>query len=683
MDRSPFAPESWAELNRLLDAALDLPAAERQAWLETLPDEQAAIKPRLQALLMRSAQIETGDFLRALPRIGVSKKEEAALRPLTGHAGDAIGPYRLIRELGSGGMGAVWLAVRTDGLLHRPVALKLPHVSLRHANLAERMAREREILEGLSHPHIARLYDAGVTDEGQPYLALECVEGIAVDEYCLARGLDLRQRLRLFLQIAGAVAYAHGKLVVHRDLKPANVLVTSEGDVRLLDFGIAKLLEEGRTYETVLTQFVGPAFTPDFASPEQIRGEQLGIGSDIYSLGVILFRLVTGERPYRLDRESRGALEDAVLKAEPVRPSEVSAPALRRELRGDVDTIILKCLKKSPHERYATVHALAEDIERYLDGRPVLAQPDTAAYRLRKFVARNKLPVAAAAAVVVAILAGAGAAVWQARLALAEQKRAEEVKEFIAAIFRDANPYAEEGKAMSASELLHRAKEQVDALGTPRPALRVELLNLVGSSLMGLGDTAGAESVGTEALAESLRLLGPDHAQTVQARLLMVDVHRFRGRTPAMDQELALLKPIVTRAADARPVDLVRTLVDDAHLAVDEGRQHDAVAAAKEALDVATARLGKRHRETAAAATILAESSVMLADSRMSKAADRAQVLQTADLALDLVIHAYPGQPRHPQVLQMRATHGRALARAGYQYHRAIAELTEVLNDQR
>lgn len=681
MNRIADDARSWAELDRLLDTALSLPPAERLAWLDTLPPEHAALEPRLRSLLMRSAQIETSDFLGALPRISVSDKESAALKPPTGSAGDTIGPYRLIRELGSGGMGAVWLAERTDGILNRPVALKLPHLSLRHASLAERMAREREILATLAHPHIARLYDAGVSAHGQPYLALEYVEGVAVDEYCAQHGLGLRERLHLFLQIAGAVAYAHGKLVVHRDLKPANVLVTSAGDVRLLDFGVAKLLEDGRTHETVLTQFAGPAFTPDYASPEQIRGEPLGTASDIYSLGVMLFRLVTSERPYRLDRESRGALEEAVLNAEPARPSAVVARARRREVRGDLDTIILKCLKKDPDERYATVNALAEDLERYLSKRPVLAQDDSQWYRLRKFVARNRLAVAAATSVLLAIVVGSGVAIWQARVAQAEQRTAVEVKEFIATIFRDANPLAEQGKVVTAIELLTSARARVDQLDPSRPEIRLELLNLIGESLMGIGDAAAAEIAGKQALDESLRRFGAEHPQSVAARLLMIDVYRFSGRTPDMARELAILQPIVVRHAKERPLDLVRTLTDSAHLAVDEGRHDDSVAAATEALQVSIARLGEQHPATAGAATILAEASMIRADGRMIDPGERAKMLQTADRSLDLVRRAYPGQPRHAKVLDMRVVHARALARSG-DLHGGIAELQQVLDDQ-
>ena len=382
---------SWSDLERLLDEALDRPAAARAAWLDSLDSQFEALKPQLRALLARAAEVETSDFLATLPSVAL----EAT--PATDESGRTIGAYRLVRELGRGGMGSVWLAERVDGLIDRPVALKLPHV-IAHSGLAERMARERAILAALNHPHIARLYDAGLGDDGQPYLALEYVEGRPLDVHCRSgdngQPLDLRARLRLFLQVVNAVAYAHGKLIIHRDLKPANILVTAEGEVRLLDFGIAKLLEDGVAHDSALTELGPRALTPDYASPEQIRGEPLTVAADVYALGVLLYELLTDRLPY--PRKSRSELEHAILNIEPSPP-----------LRGDVDTIALKALKKRPEERYATANALAEDVARYLDGRPVLARPDSASYRLMKFVGRHKVGVASAAAALIAVLAGA------------------------------------------------------------------------------------------------------------------------------------------------------------------------------------------------------------------------------------------------------------------------------------
>ncbi len=265
-------------------------------------------------------------------------------------AGMLVGPYRLLREIGTGGMGAVWLAERADGMLKRRVALKLPRLAWDIPGLAGRMERERDILAELEHQNIARLYDAGVDAQGRPYLAMEYVEGRPLDVYCREHGLGVQERLGLFLQVARAVAHAHARLVVHRDLKPTNILVTSDGSVRLLDFGIAKLLEGevGResANESLLTQLGGRALTPDYASPEQIRGQAITVAVDIYSLGVVLYELLTGERPYKV--ASAAMLEDAVVRLEaPLASSVAHDKARARELRGDLDTIVAKALKKS------------------------------------------------------------------------------------------------------------------------------------------------------------------------------------------------------------------------------------------------------------------------------------------------------------------------------------------------
>ncbi len=434
MDKGDFDldPQQWATLRRLLDEALDREPAQRPAWLESLDGPLAAFKPRLRALLEPARGAAPG-LMTTLPRVETADFAPTPQRS----APERIGPYRLLREIGSGGMASVWLAERTDMLQGRQVALKLPHgdwgaygargdrAASRRAGLAERMAREREILATLNHPNIARLYDAGVGDDGQPWLALEYVTGERIDAHCEHQALGVQQRLHLFLQVARAVAHAHSQLVVHRDLKPSNILVSQAGDVKLLDFGIAKLLEQGQAVETELTQQAGRALTPDYAAPEQILGRPLGTAADVYALGVVLFELLAGRRPYRLQRDSRAALEEAILHADVPRPSSVAPAARAKALRGDLDTIVLKALKKDPAQRYATVAALAEDIERHLHERPVLAQPDSLVYRAGKFVRRNRLAVAAASAVVTALIAGTAVAVVQARIALGEQRRAD------------------------------------------------------------------------------------------------------------------------------------------------------------------------------------------------------------------------------------------------------------------
>ncbi len=318
---------SWVVLNRLLDTALDLPANERALWVDNLGPEYDSVKDRLRDLLSRADQ--PGALIGSLGALDALGESESSSSEVSG---ETVGPYRLLRELGRGGMGIVWLAERIDGMINRPVALKLPrgHWS---ATLSERMARERTILAALTHPNIARLYDAGVTAEGNPWLALEYIQGRPIDEYCRAKNLSIQERLLLFLDVAAAVAHAHSRLVVHRDLKPSNVLVTDDGQARLLDFGIARLLEDDGRTESDLTQVGGCALTPEYASPEQIQGGPIGIASDVYSLGVVLYELLTGRRPYDIKRDSRAALEDAILEAEPKKPSDAATTAaLRRRI---------------------------------------------------------------------------------------------------------------------------------------------------------------------------------------------------------------------------------------------------------------------------------------------------------------------------------------------------------------
>jgi serine/threonine-protein kinase len=481
MGKLEIDPASWTVLNRLLDDVLDRPPGERSQWVDSLTEEFAPLKPQLRELLARAASVETGEFLRTVPKFGGAAAERAS----SASPGELVGGYRLVREIGVGGMGSVWLAERADGLIQRPVALKLPHiVAARSAGIAERMAREREILATLDHRNIAKLLDAGVTADGQPFLALEYIEGIPIDHVCAGAGggapPDIAARLKLFRQVADAVAYAHGKLVVHRDLKPANILVTAGGGVKLLDFGIAKLLDEGRAFETRLTQVSGRALTPDYASPEQILGEPLTVASDVYSLGVVLYEMLADARPYQLKRDSRGALEDAILQSVPPRPSQVAPAARRRQLQGDLDTIALKALKKNPQERYATVNALSEDIARHLDNRPVLARPDSGWYRIRKFVRRNRLAVGVASATFAAVLLAGGIAVWQMFEAHAQRDQAQRMREraqasseFLGTMLDE---LGHEGKPMTLADSLDRSTAILERNYSKNEALNASML---------------------------------------------------------------------------------------------------------------------------------------------------------------------------------------------------------------
>lgn len=657
MLRLQIDPQHWADINRLLDTALDLPLAERVRWLETLDGRYESLKPQLRDLLSRAAYVETRDFLNTLPKLEASAADLAEFRSQAEQAGATIGPYRLVRELGIGGMGSVWLAERTDGLINRPVALKLPHGAWKRAGLAERMTRERGILATLNHPNIARLYDAGLSADGQPYLALEYVEGRPIDEHCQEQQLDPKSRLELFAQVANAVAYAHGKLIIHRDLKPANILVTADGQVRLLDFGIAKLLEEGQAKETRLTELSGRALTPDYASPEQILGEPLTIASDVYSLGVILYELLSGTRPYKLKRDSRGALEDAIVQTEPALPSAVVDRQWSKALRGDLDTIVLKALKKKPEDRYATVHALLDDIERYLSARPVLAQPDSSWYRIRKFTARNKLGVGVALGVSAAILIGAGAVVWQARVAIAEKTRAEEVNEFIAAVFREADPTQERGKVLSAPELLRQAERRLHERADADPAIQVELLAIIGESLFGLQENMDSARVIEQALRLQASADVDNDLLNARLHLTLSRAYEYLGRNDDALTEIERSLSVLTDSGHTETPTFARAKLQQSALGLVSSDYAVAERAAHEAISAASQTLGEKSSEVATGLQQL--SHVYTLTQRRELAIDPAR------RAFNLMLDLHGQDLAHPRVMESSNYYAQALGSNG------------------
>jgi serine/threonine-protein kinase len=549
---------SWQAFSRLLDEALELPAGERRTWLEALGAEHEALKPALRAVLLRANGADTEQWLATLPHNAgaAALAGESDLR-----AGALVGPYRLIRELGVGGMGAVWLAERADGTLKRQVALKLPRASWSRG-LAERMARERDILAALEHPHIARLYDAGTDAQGRPFLALEYVEGQPIDVYCRERSLSLKARLALLLQVARAVAFAHSRLVVHRDLKPNNLLVTADGQVRLLDFGIAKLMEGDRARETQLTQIAGRPLTLDYASPEQIRGEPIGTASDVYSLGVVTYELLAGAKPYRLKRGSAAELEQSIAAVDaPLASATATEAATRKALKGDLDAILNKALKKAPAERYATVDALAQDIERYQAGQRVVARADSLAYRLNRLARRHRTPLVAAAItaaafglafgvgatalVILALLLGLGAALWQAQKAARQRDRALILAERNTAGSQFLDTLltrAVRGGPVTALQLLERSERLVDSDVTENAEHRALVLGLIANLFSELDRPARALALLDKALQAANR--GSDTAlrdSLLSRRALAV------GRLGRIDEAIAATETLLAR----------------------------------------------------------------------------------------------------------------------------------------
>jgi serine/threonine protein kinase len=555
-----------------MDEWLDLPEERREAWLTGLEAKHADLLPTLRELLAQPKP----DFLGTLPEIG-DGPGEPHLVPESFAPGMLAGPYRLERELGRGGMGVVWLAARADGGLKRDVALKFPLLYLDSQTLANRFARERDILARLEDARIARLYDAGVTAQGQPYLVLEYVAGEAVTEYCDHQALDIRARLRLFQDVLQAVQYAHTNLVVHRDLKPSNILVTNAGHVRLLDFGIAKLLEDGDAAETEITRFAGHALTPDYASPEQIAGHAITTAADVYSLGILLYELLTGSRPYRLTRSASGAdMAASVLSLDPARPSQAAMDesqarvrgstlkGIAAALRGDLDTIILKAMQKEPKARYSTADAFGQDIERYLSGQPVLARPESRWYRVRKFILRNKLAVSAAATVALALAAGGGAAMWQAHRAVDEKQRADREAATARAIsdFLQRDLLSQAGSATQAAPgrppdpdikvrtALDRAAASLAGKFDKQPAVEAAIRQTIGDTYLELGLYAQSEHQMERALSLRRRVLGAEAKDTLISTVALSVVYQHEGKYDAA--EALLNKSLEVEARSGR-----------------------------------------------------------------------------------------------------------------------------------
>ena len=420
-------PANWAQLNwsvlsPLLDELLDLPEADRQVRLASMRAHNPQLGDELAALLLQSQSAQVKDFL-AKPLLNpVDQAPESSL------AGQRLGAYVLESPLGQGGTGSVWRARREDGRFEGAVAIKLLHLSLLGRAGAERFKREGDILARLTHPNIAHLLDAGVTAGGQPYLVIELVEGERIDRHCDMKRLDINARLALFDKVLAAVAHAHTHLVIHRDIKPGNILVTADGTVKLLDFGIAKLLEDEATAgeATELTRDGGRVLTPEYAAPEQLRGEAITTATDVYALGVLLYQLLSGRHPTAPANGTSAEVVKATLETDAQLLSRATTTTgLRQQLQGDLDNITAKALRKLPVERYGTVAAFAEDLRRHRAHEPVSARPDSLGYRTRKFIRRHRGSVASALLLLLAIVGGLVGTVWQAQRAEAEAQRAQ------------------------------------------------------------------------------------------------------------------------------------------------------------------------------------------------------------------------------------------------------------------
>jgi eukaryotic-like serine/threonine-protein kinase len=591
--------ELLAALHALLDQALELPPGEREEWLARLRVEQPSHAAELEALLAAEADLDARGFLSG----GVGPT--LAARP--GLAGQRLGAYTLERPLGQGGMGTVWLARRSDGRFEGTVAVKLLNLALVDPVGNERFRREGTVLARLSHPHIARLLDAGVTHGGQPYLVLEHVEGERIDRHCDAQRRSPEQRVRLFLDVLGAVAHAHANLIVHRDLKPSNILVAADGAVKLLDFGIAKLLEDGTpgAEASTLTDVGGRALTPEYAAPEQIAGGPVTTATDVYALGVLLYVLLAGRHPTGEGRHTAAEHLQGILDTEPPRLSAAvtgaearatSLDRLRLLYAGDLDNIVAKALKKRPEERYATVGALDDDLRRHLNHEPVSARRDTLGYRARKFVRRNRTGVVAGGLVALALVAAI--VITTTQMVEARRQRDQARAQRDRAVFQEQRAIASSGfmetllqsvapagRPYTTVQLLGRARELLerDFRADPRFVARMMIdlsahyaaIDNVQEQLALLRQAgelaAGAGDDGTAALAEcgtALLQAGREHAADARPRLASGQRHLGRAREPDVRARM-------------------QCLLAQAQLAIADGPQDSALPLARRAVGLA------------------------------------------------------------------------------------------------
>ena len=713
--------ETWKQLEDAFAAALALDSEEQEHFVARFEKQYPELGSRLRDLLR--ADGEDDNKLREPIASSVESLADEATDPWTHRR---IGSWSIVRRIASGGMGAVFLAERADSEYEQTVALKVMMAQMLAADATLRFQAERQILANLNHPNIAKLIDGGSTEENLPYLVMEYVDGMPIDRFCDARRLPVTERLTLFAKVCAAVDYAHRNLIVHRDLKPSNILVDANGEPRLLDFGIAKLLETGSYGQAMaVTRADARVMTPEFASPEQVRGEPPTIGADIYSLGVLLFRLLTGHSPYATDLDSMQSIERAIVEDAPRRPSTVvtspvvdgntaaeitpeetgssrsTSPAqLQKRLTGDLDNIVLKTLQKDPERRYATAAQLADDIDRYLRHEPVRARPDSWAYRSGKFLRRNARPVAFTAAALLTIVL----LVSFYTLRLAEERdRANlaaelsgEVSEFLVGLFDSASPNTSAGTEVTAIDLLDAGQNRIDAL-SEQPQLQAELNQIMGRSYTALGESTKAvellenalRSMETRSEAEALTLANAHHS--------LAEAYRQDGQLVEAESHLREALAIREQQLGVDNADYAYTLGRLGVVLFDQRRQEEALAAERQALKIlrdlgstedsatvdlmgnmanALDSLGRydeaesMHRETILASERIdgeLHPNTIIRISNLALVQIRTsqldEALETITTALERGRQTWPDD--HPQIAFMLATEGGALKRLG------------------
>jgi len=593
------AAELFAELCELAEP-------ERERRLRTLSAETPALARQVARLLELDAA-EAGPLERARAEVAA-----AAERQLVGDVGpgppERLGAWRLGERLGAGGMGEVYCAERSDGGFTQRAAVKIVRAGMATEAVVARFRLERQVLARLEHPAIARLLDGGVAPDGRPWFAMELVDGVPITDFARARALDLEARLRLVVEVAHAVDVAHRSLVVHRDLKPSNILIGADGSPKLLDFGLAKLLEPDA--DPGLTRTEVRALTPAYAAPEQVLGEPVTTATDVYALGVLLYELLTGGLPHARSSATSGRLAEEVARETVERPSQrlrrssaAAADAARRarRLEGDLDTIVLRALAREPGRRYGSAAALADDLARHLEGRPVAARPDTRSYRLGKFFGRHRVAATAAALVALSLVGGLVAALASARRAEREARRAVEVQQFLVGLFEAADPDRSLGADLTARQLLDAGVAELERGLTGEPEVQAALFDTVAQIERRIGRYESAERLARGAVELRERLSGLGSVEAAAARLTLAEVLHGRGEIDAAAAEFTALLADLERKLDGDDPLLARARASFAETEHQRGRSAEALALATEVLERARRVQGEEHPETAQA----------------------------------------------------------------------------------
>ena len=574
--------ERWRQIEDIVQSAIDCEPKSRSALLDSACGQDAELRREVESLI--ACQEESG-FTHASAfedGIRVLERQDGKL-----NEGRRIGTYRILREIGRGGMGTVYLASRADDAFQKLVAIKIIRRGLDTDDIIHRFHGERQILAMLDHSNIARLLDGGTTDDGLPYFVMEYIEGEPIDLYCDQRKLTVTERLKLFQGVCSAVTYAHQNLVIHRDIKPGNVLVTKDGVPRLLDFGIAKLLAPGTSPgERTLT--VLRPLTPEYASPEQIRGETITTASDVYSLGVLLYELLTGEKPHRL-ADKTPAERERVVRAD------------SRPLRGDLDNIVAMAMREDPQRRYLSVEQFSEDLRRHLDGRPVIARADTVTYRTTKFVARHKSGVAAAGLLLLTLSAGIVATAWQARVARLETAKAQRINAFLQEMLSSSSPGYESPNVrkdpdIKVSEVVAGAARRAETELAGQPEVLAEIQRTIGAAYYAQGRYDQAEQILRAALDKYATVFGHDSPETVEASNLLANV-LLRKASESAEAEALFRKNIEIERNEAQRGNLdVRAMthaLGDYGSMLDHRGEQSARTYLREALQYASRLTGK------------------------------------------------------------------------------------------